>query len=210
MTLPSRPRPGFGRLAAAGAVAGIVAALSFTLVHQLLISPIWFALPAMLGAGALCGACLAWSYGLIVPTWTIPTWLGYNALFLLMFVALGVTSLSVFQPVTTITALIQAKAPPNQLISRALPFTGLFTLLTAGLLAALYRPGWPAAGAILVTTTVLILFLGLNISILGLVAVPRSALGVLGEVLVLLLVLALAYTAVIVALHWRQFRGRSA
>jgi hypothetical protein len=42
------------------------------------------------------------------------------------------------------------------------------------LLTVLYRPGWRGAGAILVTTVVVVLFLGLNISILGLVFVPKE------------------------------------
>ena len=55
-------------LPALGAFAGAFSALVFTVVHQVLISSIWFALPAMLGAGAVCGACIAWSYRLVTPS----------------------------------------------------------------------------------------------------------------------------------------------
>jgi hypothetical protein len=188
-----------------GAVAGAVAALVFTAVHQLLINPIWFALPAMLVAGAICGTCLAWSYTLVVPTSTVRSWLGYNSLYLVMIVALGLTSLIAFEPVTTIAALLQTNEPPRALIGSALPVSGLFTLATAALLSAAYRPGWRGAGGLLVTTGVLVLVLGLNISILGLVGVPRGALGVLVEVLALLMTLSGVYVGVVVVLNRARF-----
>ena len=190
-----------------GALAGVVSTLAFTLLHQLLINSIWFALPFMLVAGALCGLCLAWSYTLVVPQPTLRSWLQYNSLYLSMFVALGLTSLAAFEPVTTIAALLQTNEPPRQLIGQALPITGLFTLVVAGLLTAGYRPGWRGAAGLLVTTAVLVLVLGLNISVLGFVSVPRSALGVFGEVLALLVVLAGAYVAVVVALNLPSFRA---
>lgn len=196
--------PGF---VGSGALAGVVSTLAFTLFHQLLINSIWFALPFMLLAGALCGLCLAWSYSLIVPQPTIRSWLQYNGLYLIMFVGLGLTSLAAFEPVTTIAALLLANEPPRQLIGQALPVTGLFTLVVAGVLTAGYRPGWRGAAGLLITTAVLVLVLGLNISVLGLVRVPRSALGVLGEVLALLVVLTGAYVAVVVVLNRPHFRA---
>ncbi len=41
-----------------GVVAGAVSAAVFALVHGLFISEIWFSLPMLLAAGALCGICL--------------------------------------------------------------------------------------------------------------------------------------------------------
>lgn len=196
------------RFAASGAGAGVISALGFTVLHQLLINPIWFALPAMLVAGAICGLCLAWSYGLVVPASTRASWLRYNLLFLLMFIALGLTSLAAFEPITTIAALLQRpNEPPRELIGRALPVTGLFTLATVMLLGRLYRPGWRGAGALLVTTTVLVLVLGLNISILGLVQVPRAAMGVFAEVLALLLALVVIYVVGVLLMSRARFRG---
>ena len=151
--------------------------------------------------------CLAWSYTLVVAQPTIRTWLQYNSLYLAVFVGLGLTSLAAFEPVTTIAALLQTNQPPRQLIGQALPVTGLFTLVAAALLTVGYRPGWRGAAGLFVTTAVLVLVLGLNISILGFVSVPRSALGVFGEVLALLLVLAGAYVAVVVALNRASFRA---
>jgi len=192
-----------------GALAGAVSALVFTVIHQLLISPIWFALPAMLAAGAICGVCLAWSYTLVVPISSVGSWLRYNCFYLVMFVALGLTSLAAFQPVTTIAALLKSNEPPRALIGRALPLSGLFTLATAALLCVGYRPGWRGAGGLLLTTGVLILSLGLNISVLGLVGVPHAALGVLALVFTLLVALGGVYAGVVVMLNRSLFGGAS-
>ncbi len=202
--MTSRPQPIAGFIGS-GALAGAVSTLGFTALHQLLINPIWFALPAMLLAGAVCGTCLAWSFTLAVPTPTAGSWVRYNLFYLVMFVALGLTSLIAFEPVTTIAALLQAKEPPRALIGRALPVSGLFTLTTAALLSVLYRPGWRGAAGLLLTTGVLVLLLGLNISILGLVGVPRAAVGVLVEVLALLMALAVIYVGVVVGLNRSRF-----
>ena len=207
MTERSRHSEGMAWFIGSGALAGAVSAFGFTALHQLLINPIWFALPAMLVAGAICGICLTWSYTLLVPTAAVRTWLRYNLFYLVMFVALGLTSLAAFEPVTTIAALLQTNEPPRALIGRALPVSGLFTLATAALLSLVYRPSWRGAGGLLVTAAVLVVILGLNISILGLVEVPRAALGVLGEVLVLLVALGGIYSAVVVLLNRTRFGG---
>ncbi len=181
--------------AASGALAGALSALIFCVVHQLLISPIWFALVAMLVAGAVCGASVAWSYAVAVDTKTVRSWIQYNAVYVAVLVALGITSLIIFEPVTTIATLLESNEPPRALIAKALPITGLFTLASAVLLIALYRPGWRGAGAILVTAVAVVAFLGLNISILGLVFVPKSSLYVIAEVFALIVTLALVYAA---------------
>lgn len=189
-----------------GAVAGVISALTFTVVHQVIISSIWFALPAMLGAGAVCGASLAWSYGLVTRDPSGSTWLRYNVLFLAMFIVLGVASIIRFEPITTIAALLQTKEPPTELIGQALPMTGVFIVMFAALLAAVYRPRWPGALSLLTTTAVMVVFLGLNISILGLVDVPSSQFRVLGETFGLLVALTTVYVAIVTP-FLRRLRG---
>jgi hypothetical protein len=104
--------------------------------------------------------------------------------------------------VTTIAELLKSNKPPRALIGQALPVTILFTVCSAGLLILLNRPGWLGGVAILVTTLVIVLFLGLNISILGLVFIAKSSLYVIWEVVALIVVLALVY-AVAMAYLWR-------
>ena len=178
---------------ASGAGAGALSALVFSAIHYLIISPIWFALGANLAAGAVGGACLAWSYALAVPDKTGRSWRRYNAAFVFILVALAGTSLALFEPVTTIPALLQAKAPPRALIGRALPVTLVFTFASALILCARYRASWLAASAIVLATFVIVFFLGLNLSILGLVAVPRGMFFLVPEVLGLILALAVVY-----------------
>lgn len=188
---------------ATGALAGALSAVVFCAVHQLLISPIWFATVAMLVAGAVSGACIAWSYALGVGNQTVQSWIRYNMLYVAVLIALGVVSLLVFDPVTTIPELLKSNEPPRALIGQALPITVLFTLGSAGLLTLSHRPGWLGGFAILVTTLVIVLFLGMNISILGLVSVPKSSLYVIGEVVALIVCLALVYAGSMFCI-WRS------
>jgi hypothetical protein len=56
------------RLAISGIVAGSLAAFGFAVVYGYLISQIWFSLPMLLFAEALCGSCLSATYRLICDT----------------------------------------------------------------------------------------------------------------------------------------------
>ena len=192
----------------AGAIAGVASSLLFTLLHQLLISDIWFSLPMMAIAGAACGIAVAWSYARLFPRPTITTWLTYNAIYLVMFVLLGIASLLAFEPTTTIAALIDANQAPGELIARAMPMTLLFTVATAALLSLLYGRSWPHFGALLACCTTLILLLGLNVSIIGLVEIPLGSAYLVLELFALIAALDLAYVAVFLALQRQQFSHR--
>ena len=201
---------GIGRFASYGALAGVLATLVFTIVHQLLISPIWFAFPAMLAAGSLCGACLAWSYLSVARAPSQSGWLGYNLLYLFMLGALGCVSLLAFEPVTTIATLLATSEPPRALIGQALPMTGVFMVVAATLLGLVYRPSPRGILSILVTVVLMVLLLGLNISVLGFVDVPSGAAFVLLETFGLLLVLMLSYSIGILLLTGVRLARRSA
>lgn len=159
-----------------GALAGAASALVFTFVHQLTISNIWAMLGPMVVAGALCGLCIAWTYGRFFGSYTIGTWVGYNAIYLAMFAALAAVSVVVFEPVTTMAALINRGGPVDDLIGQALPFTGGFTLVTAGGLGVMLARTPSDYLRFLLTVTTLMLFLGLNVSVLGLVDFGGSSL----------------------------------
>ena len=170
-----------------------------------MISPIWFAFPAMLVAGVACGASLAGTHGIVAPRPSVGGWLEFNGWFLLMFVCLGVTSQAAFTPVTTIAELLRAQRPPSELIGRALPLTGAFVVGASALLALRYRPGPAGVLAIVATTGLLVVVLGLNISILGFVLVPRSEAFVLWEVFVLLVTVLGSFSLVVLALGRGRF-----
>lgn len=188
-----------------GAIAGGISTLFFTVVHHIFISNIWFTFPLMLLAGALCGLSISWSFGALSAKRTVGGWLRYNLLYVIVLVLLGITSALVFEPVTSMMALMQADGPPDALIAQALPMTLVFTVLAATVLTALHGFSWRNFGAILMTASVLVLLLGLNISALGLVSIPRGSFFLVAEFLSLVVLLGAVYAAAFLGLEWKSF-----
>jgi hypothetical protein len=79
--------------------------------------------------------------------------------------------------------------------------TIVFTLATATLVSRLYGRSWLHYGAILLTCTMLILLLGLNVSVIGLVYIPGSSLYLIGEMFGLILAINFFYVAAFIALE---------
>lgn len=181
------------RWAFSGAIAGVFSAFLFTVFHDILISDIWSMLVVMLAAGALCGACLGWSYTLLVRRPSLKSWLAYNLLYDGMFILLGLVSVLLFEPVTTMAALIAVSGPPDALIGQAMPVTAVFTLIMAVTINLIYgfsyRFSLARFGAVLLTCTTLVLLLGLNVSVIGLVSIPRGSWYLVAEMFGLILVL---------------------
>ena len=188
----------FRRFALSGALAGALSAVSFALIHQLFINNIWFSAVIMMIVGAVCGFCLAGSYAFLITKPSVASWIRYNGLFVAMLVLLGLASVLVFDPVTTIAALLQSDGPPGELIGQALPMTAAFTLATAIVLSLVFRRGWRGFAVLLLTSTALVAFLGLNVSLIGLVAIPRSALYLVLELFGLIFALGFVYTALFI------------
>jgi hypothetical protein len=191
-----------------GAIAGAASTFVFTVVHQALISNIWFSFPLMLVAGILCGMGIGWSYGHLVERPSVRSWLGYNLVYVLMLMLLGAASAVVFEPVVSMAALMQTNGPPDALIAQALPMTLVFTVASAIGISLLYGRSWRHLGAILLTTTALVLLLGLNISALGLVSIPRGSFYLVAEFLGLVVLLAMVYVVVFVALARSRLNTR--
>ncbi|MDJ0665590.1 MAG: hypothetical protein QNJ75_13645 [Acidimicrobiia bacterium] len=181
---------GFGRR---GAAAGAMATVVFTVVHHLTISNIWAPLPIMLGAGGLCGWSLAWSYERLFDGYSLRTWLGYNAAHLAVFAALGVASIVVFESVTTVAAVMARGGPVDDLIARALPMTVTFIVLATVAMGIALGRGWRDYLRLAATIGLLMLFLGSNISVLGLVDFGGAPLGPLVTFLALTFLLAAVY-----------------
>ncbi|MDH3943336.1 MAG: hypothetical protein OEV06_04490 [Anaerolineae bacterium] len=192
-----------------GAVAGGVSTLAFTIIHDIFISDIWMMFPIMLVAGAVCGLCVAWSYRLLVTTPSTGSWLRYNLMYVGLFGLLAAASELAFEPVTTVAALSAANEPAGELIAQALPMTVIFTLAAAVLITFLYGIRWRLFGPVLLTCAVLVLFLGLNVSIIGLVAFPSSAYYLVAEMFGLILSIDLVYVLVFIGLERRCFLNRA-
>jgi len=185
----------------AGALSGAASALVFTIVHDIFISNIWSMLLPMLAAGALCGGLVSWSYGLLVATPSQRSWLIYNLVYVALFGLLGVASVLFFEPVTTMAAMVTLNGPPTELINQAMPMTIAFTLGMATLITLLYSRSIIKFLAVLLTCTVLVVLLGLNVSAIGLVEISSGSLVVIVELFGLIVSLNAVYVIVYVALE---------
>ncbi|HVR33878.1 MAG TPA: hypothetical protein VMS74_14365 [Acidimicrobiia bacterium] len=166
---------------AAGAVAGVVAVLVFTTLHQIFINSIWWMFPIMAIAGAACGLCLAWCYATLVPNPSWRTWWGFIALFNIMFGLLALASAIIYEPIITMAEMVESSGGNPIPMSETLPLMIAFTLGWAGLLALVYKAGWRGFGAASATISVLMLLLGFNLSTVGLVDVPTEGWVLLAE-----------------------------
>ncbi len=198
-----------GRFPIAGALAGAISTLAFTIVHDIFISDIWSMLGIMLVAGAMCGASIGWSFALLVERPSRHGWLLYNFILDGMLIVLGIVSVLLFEPITTIAALSAAGGLPMDLLGQALPMTAVFTLLVAVVITWGYGRSWSRFGAVLLTAVILVLLLGHNVFILGLVEIPRGAIYLVLEMFGLILLLNLVYVAAFLVLAHKQLPGRS-
>ena len=166
---------GIGGSVAAGTIAGVCSTFVFTVLHQIFISSIWWMLPIMAIAGALCGVCLVWCYSELVYQPSGRSLAGYVALFTTMFGLLLVVSLIIYEPSISLDAMLQSSGGNPIPLRETLPLMTVFTIGWAGFLTLLYRTSWRGFGVALVTTTVLMALLGFNVSTAGLVEIPTSA-----------------------------------
>lgn len=174
------------RVILSGAVAGIATAVAFAALHELIISDIWFSLAPMMVAGGLCGGSLAWTYDLLFPTASGSTWSLFVGLQIALLLTLGVASVWMFDPVTPMAVLIAANEPPNELIAQAMPLTFGFIVVAAAVISLLWGRTFRKFASGLVSTAILFLLLGLNVSVLGLVEMSGDAVPLLAEFFALL------------------------
>lgn len=186
-----------------GAIAGTISAFAFTVLHQLLISSIWFMLVPMLVAGAMCGACIGWSYALLAKRPGLGSWWQYNSLYVLLLLMLGPVSLLVFEPVITFPALLASPSGlPADLVRAVMPLAAIYTVVMALIITLFYGRRWSRLPVVLSACGILMLLLGLNIAAFGLVFLPAGWLPVFLEMLLLVLALNLVYGLAFVALGY--------
>lgn len=206
---PMDARPSARRYARSGAVAGAASALAFTAIHHVLISDIWYSLAPMMVAGALCGLCVGWMYRLLMEASSAGSWVTYNLLYVGLLALLGAASVLVYEPITTVAAVIAANEGPGELFDRAIPLTLAFIVVATMGVGRLYARRRLDYGAILLTCTVLTLLLGLNISVIGLVYVPSGSAYLIAELFGLILSINLVYVAVFIALERASLSSRN-
>lgn len=122
--------------------------LTFTWVHDLFISDIWGMLPMMGVAGVACGVSLAWSYSAVVQVPAPGSWIAYVGAFTVMSCLLAVASVVVFDPVTTMAAVVAAGGPIDDLFGQALPLSIGFAVVFPIVLIRLFGKRWSSFGPV--------------------------------------------------------------
>jgi len=189
-----------------GTIAGAFSAFIFAIIHDTIISDIWYSLSTMMIGGAICGFCVAWSYKLLFQKPLIWNWWKYNIVYVILFIILGALSVIVYEPVTTVAELIISNEPPLELIMQAMPMTIAFTVGSSILVSALFSRKILHQLAILLTCIVLVVLLGLNVSLIGLVFFPSDMLYLILEMYGLILAINLVYAVTFMLLQWKSLR----
>lgn len=185
---------------ASGGIAGFMSVLAFTWIHDLFISDIWGMLPIMGVAGVVCGLSLAWSYSAVVQVPSPGSWIAYITAFTVMFCLLAVASVMVFDPVTTMAAVLAAGGPIDHLFGQALPLSIGFAVVFPIVLIRLFGKGWSSLGRVLMTSVLLMALLGMNVSAIGLVDIPVEGWYLVAELLGLVVGLGVIYMIMALAL----------
>ena len=183
-----------------GVLAGMLTVLGFVAIHEIFIVDIWAMLMPMVIAGAVCGLCLAWSYNKAVAEHSTARWFGYNGSYAALLVALGAVSFMVLEPQFTMAELMLADDALAQVIPPAVPLMVIAGLAGSLALWVLFGRRTTALIPILVTQTLLVVLVGHNLAVLGLVEMSTDLLYVVGEFLVLTVALAVGFAATVVLL----------
>lgn len=190
------------RYLVAGAISGTASSLVFTILHGLIISNIWFMLIPMLVTGAICGLLISWSYEKLVDRPSVAGWLGYNSTYVVLLFLLGPISLLLFDPIMTIPELVSSpKGLPDELFQEILPLVAVYIPLMAFIITGLHGRRWKAYWVVLITCTVLVFLLGMNIAPMGLIFLTSGWVPMLLEVVGLVVALNLVYVAVYLLLE---------
>ena len=189
-----------------GAIAGAFSVFIFTIIHDIFISDIWYSLTSMMIAGAVSGFSVAWSFKLLFTKTTLLGWWKYNIVYVLLFIVLGALSAVVYEPVATVVELIIRNEPPRELIMQAMPMTIVFTIGSSIIMSAMFGRKLLHHLAILLTCIVLVVLLGLNVSLIGLVFFPNNMLYLILEMYALILAINLVYGIAFMLLQWKSLR----
>jgi hypothetical protein len=139
-----------------------------------MISDIWFNIVPMVTSGALCGLSIAWSYRQAETAPSTRRWITYNAYCTTLLIGLGGVSLLLLEPEYTMAELTNNDNALAMLMQPAAPLMTGGTIIGSLLLWAIYGPRSKTIIPILTTQALLMLLVGHNLAILGLVDIPRD------------------------------------
>lgn len=191
-----------------GALAGAISVVVFTAVHHLTISDIWAMLPMMLFAGAACGACVAWTFEALFRPHSLGRWAVWNLAILAALGILAISSVLIYQPVTTMAAIMERGGPVDDLIVQALPLTAAFIVVITGAFSLAFGHERGDYLRLLITTTALTLIVGMNVSVLGLVDFAGGSIGPVLAFFGLIVLLDVAYASAFAILGRRWLTVR--
>ena len=183
--------PGLG----VGAATGALTVLGFTILHDIVISDIWFSLLPMLLAGTICGTCLAWSYRATVGGRSTARWYGYNASYVAILLGFAMVSLVMLEPRYSIAELMVADDALGDLLPPAAPLLIVGPLVGTAITWLLFGRGRGSFVPILVTQYLVGFLLGHNLAALGAVRWESAIVPLLAEFVALTIALAVTYAA---------------
>jgi hypothetical protein len=164
-----------------GALVGAAVVLGFTVLHDILISDIWFNAGPMLFTGALIGLLVTWSYRTAVERHSTLSWFRYAGLYTLEMIVLGGVSIAVLRPRFTMAELMVADDAMERLLPPSLPLLIAATVVGTFLIWLLNERRRQALVPILVTQVITVFFLGHQFAFLGLVESSSHLMVVFGE-----------------------------
>lgn len=179
------------------ACVGAVVVLAFTVVHDWLISDIWFNLGPMLFAGALSGLAIQWSYRNGVRRHSTAAWFGYAGLLSAELIALGAVSLVVLEPRFTMAELLVRDDAIDLLIPPSMPLMAATMVVGTIAFWLLSNRRRTAVVPILVTQVLLVFLLGHQFAFLGLVESTSQLLVAFLQFTGITLTLAAAYSGAV-------------
>lgn len=203
LTDPNHSSDAAGIKLGSGVLAGVISALAFTALHQQVISNIWDMAIIMAVAGGVSGLCLAWTYGRFVVRPSVGSWVRYNLTYLGLFALIPPISVLMFDPVITVVEASNSDGPLTDLLVEAAPLTVVSMLGIATIVTLLFGSLRRDFGPTLVTSIVLMLFLGLNLTIMGLVDFSGGDLGVVAGFMALIAFIVAVFVTAFTALEWR-------
>ena len=164
-----------------GAVSGAITVLVFTTVHGLLIVDIWDMVGPMLFSGAVCGACLVWSYRATGNDLGTRRWWGYVGACIALLVALGPVSVLTLDARWTMAEMSGNEDAMALLMPPSLPLMGAAAVVGTVLLWLWLGRRPRAFLPILLTQVLLVFFAGHQLAFLGLIEPSADTLVALAE-----------------------------
>lgn len=161
---------------------------------------------AMAMAGAISGLCLACTYRRFVSIPSVGSWVRYNATYLGLFALIPPVSVLMLDPVITIAEASNADGPLDDLLVEALPLTVASVIGIALVVTLLFGSLRSDFGPALAASVVLMLFLGLNLTIMGLVEFSAADSGVILGFMGLVVFIGVVFMVTVIGIEWRTLK----